>query len=206
MPYEDRKKKLTRKERKKIRIQAKKESGGYASRSKKSTASKVGTAFRKLTTGSRYGLKKKGSGADLPTKKTVKTPLKEAGTRTRKFVGEKGGGTKEGAVTDQDAKTNISLAARTIAATKAKGGHDAVKRAKDKGYAEAPEFKENVAKRKAEAYKKGSRTESQIEYDKSIEDRRRTHVRRAGGNIKKGERKFKRERKKEIKEDYRSRK
>ncbi len=185
-----------------LRKQAKKESGGFASRSKKATASKVGTAIRKITKGSKYGLKKVGKGADLPLPDKDKPVLKSAGTTTRKFAGQKDKTTKAGAVTKQEAKSNVALAARTVASTKRTGGHSAVEQAKDKGFEEAPEFKENVKKKAAAKYKTGERTEAQIKYDNSIEARRRTFIRKAGGKKGKGQRKFKKARKEELKEQY----
>ena len=200
----DKNKKIPNYVRKDIRQRSKKEAGIYGGEvTKKSKApTKTGTFLRKAkgaATGkpNKYGLKKMGGGADLPIRKTTRTPKKYVATGTRAFKSVEDGKTVEvkGKRTGQKSTTSKGLASKTKYSVSRVG----MSKVKDPGHKEAPEFKENAATRAREKYKKGSRTKEQEAYDEKVLDRRRTY-KRAGLSKSKN----KRDLKKKYKEQARS--
>ncbi len=111
----DKNKKIPNYVRKDIRQRSKKEAGLYGKEvTKKSKAPTVlGNKIRKITTGS--SLKKMGGGADLPTRKTTRTPKKYVATGTRAFKSVEDGKTVEvkGKRTGQKSTTSKGLASKT---------------------------------------------------------------------------------------------
>lgn len=192
-----------------MKDRAKTESGGRGVEAKDGET-KIGTFLRKLGK-SKYGLKKIGQGSFRGIDEKPETPIKPieetVEQQSKKFQSVEGEVAKSKVYkhsSKEKQKEDLKSALKEIGSPES----DADLSRTDVGDAEFARNKQKMAKYESEKgkYERGERTKQQTEKDEELSKKRTGYIRAKGGNVRKGEKVFKKALLKKMKEEYKKNK